>query len=140
MREVNVMDAPQVQLIQSIAGTIQRPPITCPQPHTASYCITSGYEKLRSLVCEYIDYLIDQNEHITQISQAYTMPTPLDFENEQYFEELRNTEHLFPSERFRLWLKKKRKECQTPNYYGFTRSPGNTLTSKNSPTEPEQRR
>lgn len=66
--------------------------------------------KIKELLCEYIDYLIEENEQLTQISRAYTVPTPLDFENEHYFDEVRNADHPFPSERFRLWLEMKEYE------------------------------
>ena len=73
---------------------------------------------LRTLICEYIDHLIEENEQLTQISRAYSVPTPLDFENEHYFEEIRNTNHPFPSERFRAWLEMKEYEnCLNINQY-----------------------
>lgn len=74
--------------------------------------------ELRMLVCDYINHLIEENEQLTQISRAYTVPTPLDFENEHYFEEVRNTDHPFPSDKFRAWLETKKYEsCQNFNNY-----------------------
>ena len=107
MLKVNVLNPPDAHTIQSASGTNHQPPIPRLPPKSEPISRNSGYDKLRSLVCEYIDYLIEENEHITQISRAYTMPTPLDFENEHYFEEVRNTDHHFPSERFQAWLKMK---------------------------------
>lgn len=86
-------------------------PQTYPAPPTECYLPfqrdPQAAAKLKSLVCEYITHLIEENEQLTQISRAYTVPTPLDFENEHYFEEVRNTDHHFPSERFRAWLEMK---------------------------------
>lgn len=136
MMKVNILNPPQAHTIPSIAGMGSRPPVPYTMQQSVEPCTNQHRsEKLKSLVCEYIDYLIEENEHITQISTAYTMPTPLDFENEHYFEEVRNTAHPFPSERFQVWLKMK--ECETVNMDCNKQS---TFTEASSPPEPKRQR
>lgn len=61
-------------------------------------------DKFKKLVCDYIDQLIEENEMLTQISQSYTIPTPLCFENEDYFHEVFSCEYSYPTERFKMFL------------------------------------
>lgn len=108
----------QNQLAEHTQANVFSPPyprIQYPQMVELNSSANSGtahnaYQHIKLLACEYIDHLIEENERLTHISRAFTVPTPLDFENEHYFEEVRNTEHHFPSDRFRQWLDMKQYE------------------------------
>jgi len=47
------------------------------------------------------------------------MPTPLDFESEQYFFDVRNTDYHFPSERFNGWLSARQQQNDTDSHLTF---------------------
>ena len=61
-------------------------------------------QEFNELIGQYIDFLLEENEQITQMSKSYSVPTPLNFEREEYFQQVCKSDHSFPTERFRVWL------------------------------------
>ena len=64
----------------------------------------SPVSSLQDLICQYIQYLIDDNEEKTQISKTITPRTPLRFENEAYYQQVINKELSFPTTKFTHWI------------------------------------
>ncbi|XP_064610689.1 uncharacterized protein LOC135474927 [Liolophura sinensis] len=64
-----------------------------------------GLQRTKFLVSTYIDYLVEENERITDMSKAFTPPTYLFLEEEQYVLQAHKEEVPFPSNRFSRWIK-----------------------------------
>lgn len=64
-----------------------------------------GLQRTKFLVSTYIDYLVEENERITDMSKAFTPPTYLFLEEEQYVLQAHKEEVPFPSSRFSRWIK-----------------------------------
>lgn len=60
--------------------------------------------KASHIVSWYIDYLIHENEHLTQISQAFSLPVNLFHSDDFYFMESLKKKVHFPSIKFLTWM------------------------------------
>ncbi|GFO05802.1 hypothetical protein PoB_003230700 [Plakobranchus ocellatus] len=60
--------------------------------------------KASHIVSWYIDYLIHENEHLTQISRAFSLPVNLFHSDDFYFMESLKKKVHFPSLKFLTWM------------------------------------